>query len=80
MQAENILLKDNDPYSLVKITDFGLSKEISKASCVKTICGTLNYVAPEVLDNRHGSYGQSADIWSLGVLLYYMLTKEFPFE
>lgn len=80
-QPQNILLKEKQPKAIVKITDFGLSKIISEHTAVQTICGTLAYVAPEVLaTNRVGSYTQAVDIWSLGVLLHYMLSKQLPFQ
>ena len=64
----------------VKLADFGLAAKIEfEGQKRMTICGTPNYIAPEVLD---GSVGHSyeADIWSLGVVLYTMLVGYPPFE
>jgi polo-like kinase 1 len=62
----------------VKVGDFGLAAEMSTQKR-KTICGTPNYIAPEVLDGRKG-YSYKADIWSFGVILYTLIIGEFPFD
>ncbi|KAL1497454.1 hypothetical protein ABEB36_008424 [Hypothenemus hampei] len=82
LKAENILLRDNQEETLVKITDFGLSK-VTNENAAATMCGTLRYVAPEVIYNVFridGEYGKQVDVWSLGVILYYMISREFPFN
>ncbi|ENN76578.1 hypothetical protein YQE_07027, partial [Dendroctonus ponderosae] len=82
LKPENILLRDNREETLLKITDFGLSK-LTEESNATTMCGTLTYVAPEVIDHSYrkgGEYGNSADIWSLGVILYFSITRELPFK
>jgi len=74
IKLENILLDKNNN---VKIIDFGFSTFIPNLE--KIHCGTLSYMAPEIISHlEHASL--SADIWSLGVLLYAMLTKKFPFK
>lgn len=45
----------------------------------KTICGTPNYIAPEIL-NEHSGHSYAADIWSLGVIIYTLLIGKPPFE
>lgn len=49
-------------------------------SALKTVCGTFVYQAPELFDNRRTMYDSRIDIWSLGVLLYYMLARHLPFR
>merc|ERR1712110_810261 len=62
----------------VKLTDFGLCKEsIDETSVTHTFCGTIEYMAPEIL-TRNG-HGKAVDWWSLGALMYDMLTGAPPF-
>ncbi|KAF7783883.1 hypothetical protein Agabi119p4_48 [Agaricus bisporus var. burnettii] len=76
LKPENILLDDD---LNVKITDFGLSNEISDGDFLATSCGSPNYAAPEVI--RGGVYaGPEIDVWSSGVILYVMLSGRLPFE
>jgi serine/threonine-protein kinase Chk2 len=71
LQPENILLSSDEYETLVKVSDFGLSKLVNSQSVLKTMCGTPQYVAPEVLETKGlGCYTNKADIWSLGVILY----------
>ncbi|XP_059620598.1 ovarian-specific serine/threonine-protein kinase Lok-like [Phlebotomus argentipes] len=79
LKPENILLATDDDVTLVKVTDFGLSKFVQKDSIMKTMCGTPQYVAPEVLNSDAGAYTEKVDIWSLGVLLYTAVCGDFPF-
>lgn len=76
LKPENVLL---DAKGHIRLTDFGLSKEgISlSTSGANSFCGTPEYLAPEIL-NRHG-HGRAVDWWSLGALLYEMLTGLPPF-
>lgn len=68
---------------MVKISDFGLSvfcKKLQEGpNLMHTTCGTLNYIAPEIVKNT-GYDGQMADIWACGVILYFMLTGRRPFD
>jgi len=75
LKPENILL---DAHGHVKITDFGLSKEgIEDNYSAKSMCGTPEYLAPEILDKR--GHGKAVDWYSLGALTYEMLTGLPPF-
>ncbi|CAH1638305.1 unnamed protein product [Spodoptera littoralis] len=73
LKPENILL-DSDCH--IRLIDFGLSKWLSIGSRTTTLCGTLKYMAPEVLSRE--PYGHAVDWWSLGVLTCRMLTDEYP--
>ncbi|XP_075910577.1 ribosomal protein S6 kinase 2 beta-like isoform X2 [Petromyzon marinus] len=76
LKPENILL---DEVGHIKLTDFGLSKEaIDHEKKAYSFCGTVEYMAPEVV-NRRG-HGHAADWWSLGVLMFEMLTGTLPFQ
>ncbi|KAL3132801.1 hypothetical protein ABBQ38_006728 [Trebouxia sp. C0009 RCD-2024] len=79
IKLENTLLMDLSDRPVLKLCDFGYSKDELCASISKTMCGTPEYVAPEVLlYNKYA--GKMADIWSCGILLYCMLTGCFPFR
>ncbi|VDD81032.1 unnamed protein product [Mesocestoides corti] len=69
LKPENILL---DTEGHVKLTDFGLSKERVDRDLTHTFCGTIEYMAPEIL-LRQG-HGKAVDWWSLGTLMYDMLS------
>ena len=63
--------------SVVKLTDFGLSKIVIPGQLMIDSCGTPAYVAPEVLSKQ--GYHQEIDIWSTGIILYTMLFRGLPF-
>lgn len=64
----------------IKVGDFGLAAKIEfEGERKRTICGTPNYIAPEVLENKNG-HSYEVDIWSFGVILYTMLIGKPPFE
>ncbi|XP_015736162.1 ribosomal protein S6 kinase-related protein isoform X6 [Coturnix japonica] len=73
VKMENILL---DERGHLKLADFGLSRHLGCGERAHTICGTLQYMAPEVLSG--GPYSHAADWWSLGVLLFALASGEFP--
>ncbi|KAJ8907857.1 hypothetical protein NDN08_007961 [Rhodosorus marinus] len=77
LKPENILL---DGKGHVKLADFGLSKKLAggRDGRAYSLCGTRHYIAPELFLQK--GYRQSADIWSLGILLYVLLEGYAPFE
>jgi len=79
LKPENILMKfpDVDPTEIM-IADFGLSKFAMPHERLQLACGTVAYVAPEVLRLR--GYDKSCDLWSVGVILYLMLRGRLPFD
>ncbi|CAK65757.1 unnamed protein product (macronuclear) [Paramecium tetraurelia] len=64
----------------LKLGDFGLATKLEfEGEKKRTICGTPNYIAPEVLDGKVG-HSFEVDVWSLGVIIYAMLIGKPPFE
>lgn len=75
LKPENIML---DREGHVKLTDFGCVKESNSDELSYTFCGTVEYMAPEIL-NRSGRHGKEVDWWSFGILAHDMLTGAPPF-
>lgn len=76
IKLDNILLDHN---FVVKICDFGVSRFVEEGQVIKEQCGTPVYVAPEVITGK-GYEGYDSDIWSLGVVLFAILTGGVPFK
>ena len=79
IKPENILIDQNGN---CKLGDFGFAKyENEENKNDDNYCGTLEYLAPETLNNLNNqNIGKSVDIWSLGILLFEMLTGRLPFK
>jgi len=76
LKLGNVFLNDNME---VKIGDFGLATKVDyDGERKRTLCGTPNYIAPEVLGKKGHSY--EVDVWSLGCILYTLLVGKPPFE
>lgn len=75
LKPDNILLASSERETLIRISDFGLSR-LQSHSNMATRCGTEIYLAPEV---QTLNYTNKVDIWSLGVILYNCLCGQYPF-
>jgi calcium-dependent protein kinase len=75
IKPENILFSDDGTLSTLKIIDFGLSTGLKNDN--KYRVGSPYYMAPEII---HGNFCCKTDVWSVGVILYVMLTGNFPFH
>ncbi|XP_072305916.1 serine/threonine-protein kinase 33 [Eucyclogobius newberryi] len=87
LKLENILLKspveDDDSPIIIKVADFGLAMQSDVGGAgigtlMTQVCGTDNYMAPEVMSGR--GYSQSCDVWSIGVIMYMLLCGCAPFD
>ena len=77
LKPDNIMLTEQSEKGIIKIMDFGLSKIAGYKEGLIDGYGTLSYVAPEVL--LRIPYNKEVDIWSMGIILYYMLCGKVPF-
>ena len=81
IKSENILLKtekiDNKEITVAKLSDLGLGRQIEGVTGAYTTCGTAYYVCPEIAAGEK-KYTYNADIWSLGIVLYELITNNKP--
>ena len=83
IKPDNILIAQDEPV-IVKVSDFGLAKIAQSGSHLKTFCGTLAYLVPEVFAHKQDprirkNYSDKVDIWSIGCMVYVILTGFLPF-
>ena len=77
LKLSNLFLSENME---LKVGDFGLATKLDfEGEKKRTVCGTPNYIAPEILDGKFG-YSFEVDIWSLGVIIYTLIIGKPPFE
>lgn len=79
LKPHNLLICDK---SILKISDFGLAKEYSEMdldeNLKQTYCGSPMYMSPEILN--YNSYDTKSDLWSIGIIIYEMLTGKLPYK
>ncbi|XP_043935736.1 death-associated protein kinase 2-like [Protopterus annectens] len=79
LKPENIMLLDKDvPKPQLKVIDFGLAHKIEDGVCFKSLSGTPQYIAPEVIN--YEPLGPPADMWSIGVITFILLSGTSPFQ
>ncbi|KAI8989542.1 kinase-like domain-containing protein [Pilobolus umbonatus] len=81
IKPQNLLLiPSSDPHALpiLKVADFGFARFLPNASLAETLCGSPLYMGPEILS--HQKYDAKADLWSVGSVLYEMITGKTPFR
>ncbi|VDN42276.1 unnamed protein product [Gongylonema pulchrum] len=76
LKTQNILL--NKKRTIVKLSDFGISKELTTRSLASTVVGTPNYLSPEICEGR--AYNQKSDLWALGCVLYELAELRRAFD
>lgn len=78
IKPENIMMTYEDRNDHIQVADFGLSKFTTPTEIMDMACGTLAYVAPEVLQLK--GYSKKVDVWSIGVVMYILLRGRLPFD
>jgi calcium/calmodulin-dependent protein kinase I len=78
LKPENLLLASKDSDTNIKICDFGFATREVEPNSLTTMCGSPNYVAPEIVTGI--PYGKQVDMWSLGTIVFLLLGGYAPFE
>ncbi|XP_044127614.1 death-associated protein kinase 2-like isoform X1 [Bufo gargarizans] len=79
LKPENIMLLEKEvPHPRIKIIDFGLAQKLEDGTVFKSLCGTPQYIAPEVIN--YEPLGPPTDMWSIGVITYILLSGLSPFQ
>ncbi|XP_055345151.1 calcium/calmodulin-dependent protein kinase type 1-like isoform X2 [Paramacrobiotus metropolitanus] len=78
LKPENILFFNSGDNSAVSVSDFGLSKMEEDCRILSKPCGTPGYIAPEIIALQ--PHGKPVDLWSIGVISYYLLCGHLPFD
>uniref|UniRef100_A0A8C8SM35 non-specific serine/threonine protein kinase n=1 Tax=Pelusios castaneus TaxID=367368 RepID=A0A8C8SM35_9SAUR len=79
LKPENIMLLEKDvPNPKIKIIDFGLAQKLEDGVIFKSLCGTPQYIAPEVIN--YEPLSSATDMWSIGVITYILLSGMSPFQ
>ncbi|KAJ8898740.1 hypothetical protein K2173_004950 [Erythroxylum novogranatense] len=77
LKPQNLLLSSNETAPQMKIGDFGFARSLTPCSLADTFCGSPLYMAPEII--QHRKYNAKADLWSVGAILFQMVTGKPPF-
>lgn len=77
LKLENIMYADASVDAPIKLIDFGLSNKFTRGEKMKRACGTIYAAAPELFFGE--GYTEQADIWSIGVIAFVLLSKQYPF-
>ncbi|XP_018593893.1 death-associated protein kinase 2 [Scleropages formosus] len=79
LKPENIMLSDKlVPHPHIKIIDFGLAQHLTQGEEYRSLCGTPQYIAPEVIN--YEALSEGTDMWSIGVITYILLSGISPFQ
>lgn len=79
IKLENILVADVTDDTKIKLGDFGSAQKITGPNCFRTLCGSPQYVAPELYMHDNG-YDEQCDLWSAGICIYVFLGGYAPFD
>uniref|UniRef100_A0A0D9VNU7 Protein kinase domain-containing protein n=1 Tax=Leersia perrieri TaxID=77586 RepID=A0A0D9VNU7_9ORYZ len=77
LKPQNLLLSTNGDSITLKIGDFGFARSLVQENLAATMCGSPSYMAPEIM--RCEDYDAKADLWSVGVILFQLVTGKLPF-
>ncbi|PIA54582.1 hypothetical protein AQUCO_00900861v1 [Aquilegia coerulea] len=77
LKPQNLLLSANDDHSVLKIADFGFARSLQPRGLAETLCGSPLYMAPEIMQLQ--KYDAKADLWSVGAILFQLVTGATPF-
>ncbi|KAJ9694801.1 hypothetical protein PVL29_010332 [Vitis rotundifolia] len=77
LKPQNLLLSTNDNNSVLKIADFGFARSLQPRGLAETLCGSPLYMAPEIMQLQ--KYDAKADLWSVGAILFQLVTGRTPF-
>lgn len=77
LKPQNLLLSTNDENAVLKIADFGFARSLQPRGLAETLCGSPLYMAPEIMQMQ--KYDAKADLWSVGAILYQLVTGKTPF-
>ncbi|CAL0324790.1 unnamed protein product [Lupinus luteus] len=77
LKPQNLLLTRNEDRSVLKIADFGFARSLQPRGLAETLCGSPLYMAPEIMQLQ--KYDAKADLWSVGAILFQLVTGRTPF-